>query len=479
MRKRHSLPLQLALIALAIVGAAALVGAAASPGKPSAQLVIASTVDVKGKTSPCGCSIPKGGFARRASFLDSLRAQDGAVALVDAGGFFPEPNDYEDNAAFMMETMVLLHTDAVGMGEKELRWGRGFLKAQIARTKLPVVCANLLDRQSKKPFVATSLVKKIGSTKVGFFGLMSDKVDTGPSRDSLLVEEPTAAATRTVAALKKQGATVIVLLSQLGKVESEDLVTAVPGIDLVIVGRNVPLLQKGRMILNTLACYGGEQGQYLGVSRLDLSPQGRMTSGVNEMSILDPTVPEHPQVLAAVKGFEEAFNEKLRRKEKERVASQAGAQTSNNGLEVDHFLGAEVCARCHTSEAEQWRTTAHARAWETLVDHKVDARPDCIPCHVVGYQKPGGFKTGDDAAKLADVQCENCHGMGTNHEKYAETRITEATCKGCHDATASPRFDFALFEPHIRHVKPDVLPELPAKPKVSKMVGSATMGSSH
>jgi len=479
MRKRHSLPTQLALIALAVTGAAALVGATATPVKPSAQLVIASTVDVKGKTSPCGCSIPKGGFSRRASFMDSLRTQDGAVALVDAGGFFPEPADYEDNAAFMMETMALLRTDAVGMGEKELRWGAGFLLAQVKRTKLPVVCANLIDRRSKKPLVAPSLVKKIGTTKVGFFGLMSDKVDTGPSRDSLVVEEPTAAATKAVAALKKQGATVIVLLSQLGKVESEDLVTAVPGIDVVIVGRNVPLLQKGRMIQNTLACYGGEQGQYLGVSRLDLSPQGRMTSGVNEMSILGPTVVEHPEVQTLVKAFEDAFNEKLRLKEKERVAAQAGASTATGGLEVDHFLGAEVCGRCHTSEMSQWQTTAHARAWETLVDNKVDARPDCIPCHVVGYQKPGGFKTGDDAAKLADVQCESCHGMGTNHEKFAEAKITEATCKGCHDATASPRFDFALFEPHIRHVKPDVLPELPAKPKVNKMMGAATMGSSH
>ena len=37
------------------------------------------------------------------------------------------------------------------------------------------------------------------------------------------------AAQRTVAELRKKGATVVVLLSQLGKVESEDLVTAVDG----------------------------------------------------------------------------------------------------------------------------------------------------------------------------------------------------------------------------------------------------------
>ena len=36
------------------------------------KLVILSTTDVKGKTSPCGCHIPKGGLYRRASLADSI-----------------------------------------------------------------------------------------------------------------------------------------------------------------------------------------------------------------------------------------------------------------------------------------------------------------------------------------------------------------------------------------------------------------------
>jgi len=89
------------------------------------------------------------------------------------------------------------------------------------------------------------VIKKVGTVTTGIFGLTSEKVDLGSSRDSLVVEDPTTAAKRTVDELHKKGATVIVLLSELGKVESEDLVTAVDGIDVVICGRNVPLLQKG------------------------------------------------------------------------------------------------------------------------------------------------------------------------------------------------------------------------------------------
>ncbi len=393
--------------------------------------------------------------------------------LVDAGGFFPEQADYEDAAWFLMDGMKLLGTDAVGMGEKELRYGRSFLLANLKRTQLPMVCANITDKTTKKPLVAPWLVKKVGAVKVGVFGLMSDKVDTGPSRDSLAVSEPTAAATKAVAALKKQGATVIVLLSQLGKVESEDLVTAVDGIDAVIVGRNVPLLQKGRMIKNTVACYGGEQGQYLGRTLLTLSPARKMVSGENETFILGPEVGEKAEILALVKSFEDSFNDKLRKIEKERVAKQAAGSSSESGLEADHFLGAEVCGRCHTSEMAQWKTTSHARAWETLVDNKVDARPDCIPCHVVGYQQAGGWKTADDAAKLGDVQCENCHGMGTEHDSYPTQarRITAETCMTCHNSTTSPSFDFAIYQPHVVHSPVANLPPLPVNPnKKAKML---------
>ncbi len=401
-----------------------------------------------------------------------MKAAYGQVLLVDAGGFFPEPADYEDAAWFLMDGMMLLGVDAVGLGEKELRYGKSFLLSHLKRSKLPIVCANVTDKFTKKPLVAPHMIKKVGTVKVGLFGLMSDKVDAGPSRDSIVVEEPTAAATRAVAALKKQGATVIVLLSQLGKVESEDVVTAVDGIDVVIVGRNVPLLQKGRMIRNTIACYGGEQGQYMGRTQVNLTAARKMESAENETYVLGPEVGEHPEILALVKSFEDSFNDKLRKKEKERAAEQA-VLTGQTGLEAEHFLGGDVCARCHTSEATQWKTTAHARAWETLVDNKVDARPDCIPCHVVGYQQSGGFKTGDDAARLGDVQCENCHGMGTQHDSYPTQarRITEETCQTCHNSTTSPSFDFAIYQPHIVHTPVANLRPLPITPnKKAKML---------
>jgi len=392
---------------------------------------------------------------------------------VDNGGFFPDEPDslYRDKAWFLMDSMVLLGTDAAGMSEKELKYGRGWLLAQLKRTRLPMVCANVWDKSTKKTLVPAYTIVKKGTVNVGIFGLTSDKVDMGPARDSVTVEEPAIAAKRAVDELHKKGATVIVLLSELGKVESEDLVTGVDGIDVVIAGRNVPVLLKGRMIKNTVACYGGEQGQNIGRTIVTLDASRHMQTGDNDVFVLGPEVGEKPEILQLSKSFNDAFNDKSRKLEQERQLQAQKDTAGAKNASPDRFVGAEVCQRCHQPEYQQWMTTDHARAWKTLVDAKKDATPECVKCHVVGYKQPGGFQTGDDASKLGNVQCENCHGMGTMHEAMPaqSVKITEATCLTCHTPTNSPPFTFAVYQPHILHKVPATMPPLPPNPAKEKM----------
>jgi hypothetical protein len=408
--------------------------------------------------------------------VDSIKATYGQVALVDGGGFFPEDDIHKDASWFLMDAMKVLGTDAVGMGEKELRFGASYLKAQVKRTQLPIVNANLFDKKTGKTLVDPYIIKKIGNVKVGFFGLMSNQTDLGPSKDSLRVDDPVAVAKRIVPEMRKKGATIVVLLSQLGKVESEDLATAVDGIDALIVGRNTPLTPKGRLIKNTVAVYGGEQGQYLGRTLITLNKAGRMATGDAETYMLGPEVGEKKEIAALVKGFEDSFNEKLRKQEKERAASEVEKANTN----PEHYLGAELCMRCHTQEATQWKTTSHAKAWQTLVDVKKDATPDCVPCHVLGFKQPGGFQSGTETPALVNVQCENCHGMGTQHEAFATVprKITAQTCTTCHTSSTDPTFDFAVYMPHIAHKWTGEKPKLPENPAKKAMQGGGMMKSS-
>ncbi len=350
----------------------------------------------------------------------------------------------------MMDGMKLLGTDAVGAGEKELRFGYSFLKANIQRSGLPVVCANLFLRASGKPALTPYIIKKVGTVRVGIFGLMNDKVAYGPSQDSLKVEEPTAAARRVIAEMKKKGATVTVLLSQLGKVESEDLAATVPGIDVLVIGHASSLLMKGRMIKNTIACYGGEQGQYMGRTIVTLNAARRQATGECEAFMLGPEVGERAEMAKLVKAFEDGFNEKLRKLGKERAVEAAKNKSADN---PDRYLGAELCMRCHQDEGEQWKTTSHSLAWKTLIDDGNDTKPECVGCHVVGYRKPGGFQVAADAPKLANVQCESCHGMGTMHEAFANPHktVTEQVCVDCHQGENDPHWNWQSKRPMILH----------------------------
>jgi 2',3'-cyclic-nucleotide 2'-phosphodiesterase (5'-nucleotidase family) len=74
-------------IALTLALAAPAV-AATSALQPD-KLIILSTTDMKGKTLPCGCHVPKGGIARQVGFADSVRQLYSNVVRVDGGGFFP------------------------------------------------------------------------------------------------------------------------------------------------------------------------------------------------------------------------------------------------------------------------------------------------------------------------------------------------------------------------------------------------------
>ncbi len=372
--------------------------------------------------------------------------------MVDGGGFFPENDapEYRDVASFMMDAKVLLGTDAVGAGEKELRYGYSFLRANIERSGLPVVCANLFMKKTGKPALTPYIIKKIGTVKVGFFGLMSDKVAYGPSQDSLRVDEPAVTARRVVAEMRKKGATVTVLLSQLGKVDSEDLVAAVPGIDVLVVGHASSLLMKGRMIKNTVACYGGEKGQHIGRTLVTLDARRAQATGESDVFMLGPEVGERVEIAKLVKTFEDGFNEKLRKVQKEKAAEAAKSKSPES---PDRFLGADLCIRCHQSEGEQWKSTSHAVAWKTLTDGGNDAKAECIGCHVVGYRKQGGFQAAADAPKLANVQCENCHGMGTLHESFANPKrsVTEQVCVECHQGENDPNWNWQRKRALIAH----------------------------
>ena len=78
-----------------------------------------------------------------------------------------------------------------------------------------------------------------------------------------------------------------------------------------------------------------------------------------------------------------------------------------------------TCGNCHSGKQAQWEQTAHAHAWETLVNSG-HAAASCEGCHTVGAL--GNATTATTAGyastqspRYQNVQCESCHGPGLTH----------------------------------------------------------------
>ncbi len=120
------------------------------------------------------------------------------------------------------------------------------------------------------------------------------------------------------------------------------------------------------------------------------------------------------------------------------------------------------CAACHPDKAASWAETGHASMFTRGIDGNISSHyaSYCLSCHTVGYDpaaENGGF---DDVAEqvgwtfpetlqpgnwdavplelkqLANIQCENCHGPGSEHNgdpTGIATSLSADTCGTCHN----------------------------------------------
>jgi hypothetical protein len=113
------------------------------------------------------------------------------------------------------------------------------------------------------------------------------------------------------------------------------------------------------------------------------------------------------------------------------------------------YVGYTACEPCHAEQAAGWKTTPHAEAFEVLKKQGEEKQqnPGCVKCHVVGYEKDGGFIDMELTPELKDVQCESCHGPGRKHSDSLSPddiidKPGEAVCRTCHTESQDKNFDY-------------------------------------
>lgn len=240
------------------------------------DIVVVHTNDVHGWILPRPerkTERPVGGAAAFAAFVKKERAAADRFLLLDGGDWWQgTPEGSLSNGRAVAEVFDALRYDAVVPGNHEFDAGEAVLEGLSRGMKTPVVASNIYHEATgaPAPYVRPFLIKDVGGVKVGIFGLITTDMKrlAFPKNIAGVSFPPTVdSARKAVAALKAQGAEVVVMLSHVGQEypdrpgsQGDDtVVREVPGIDLVVGGHAHIPIERGRKVAGTLivntGCY--------------------------------------------------------------------------------------------------------------------------------------------------------------------------------------------------------------------------------
>lgn len=364
------------------------------------------------------------------------------------------------------EAIVKARTTARGMkamaydvmcpGDFDLAAGLAELEGLLKLAGVTPVLANV-TLEGKPPFERAA-VREVAGIRVGLFGLWSSDLRVKTERGTLSVSDPIPAAKAIVEELAPR-ADLVIVVSHLGFLLDQKLAQEVPGIYAIIGAHSREWMGKAFKVGACGIYQAGGRCQSLG--RLSLafasSPPGVRRPPprpvFEDLVALGSDVADDPQVQRLVAdGLKEiAALTKARQPAPAPAPTRAAAPPP-----PESYWGALVCAQCHAKQHEFWTKTPHARALETLVKKGKQSEESCLACHVTGYtalarQQRTEGRTTIDLTGYEGVQCESCHGPGSNHSQPQVRTHARAlqTCLPCHTKKESPRFDFAEALPRL------------------------------
>ena len=370
---------------------------------------------------------------------------------MDCGDIFGLAGEQDSlKGMFLIQTMDMLGYDVVNVGERELNFGQRYLLDAFKTTKMDLVSGNLVFANTKKPFTKPYVVRKAGTVRVAFTGLIGKemKLREFPGDPKLEILDPATVMKRLLPEMRKK-ADVVVVLSHLGMTESQKLTIEAPGIDVMIFGHQPGLYRTLAKTQDVITVRGGERGQHIPQVHLVVEDK-KITSFDGDVVILDDKIPADPAMGKHVTEFENQMNE--RRNNAAEATVQQAEQKTHADIAGDRYLGEQNCRRCHEMEYQMVSKHPHAHALETLTKNQRDATPECLPCHVVGMGSAGGFVSKQGTPQLANVQCESCHGMGTQHPTE-EAIVGPDVCMRCHTHEQNPDFQYDEMVAKIVHWK--------------------------
>lgn len=135
-----------------------------------------------------------------------------------------------------------------------------------------------------------------------------------------------------------------------------------------------------------------------------------------------------------------------------------GQQTFDEAMATGkyHYVGNTKCRLCHREFFIGRKKDLHDFALEKVIELGHGDNPRCLGCHTTGYGIDTGFTSMEDTPRLANVQCEGCHGPGSVHVKRRDAGgflagtdrpdLIHKMCLSCHSELWNRSFHMKEFE---------------------------------
>ncbi len=434
-------------------------GCTKQPGVPVAEdLTILFTCDTHGRLVPCGCFTGQyGGLTRLKTVLDTDSATNSV--RVDIGDAIQGTQDFEViQYRYLLRAYALMRYDALNLGHREAQLPAAELRRLIKESPVPILGANLVDRQTGKPLGEPYRILQRGASRIALVGVLDPRGLADTLGEGLAVEKMESTLARLLPGLRTQ-ADLIVLLAFTDESTLAALAREFYELDVILGGKVSQPSQKLERENRSVILHVTNEARVLGTLKGRLAGRARLTDVTHSIQLLYDHIPEHPAVVALAS----EYRDEIRRT---RLAVDDPARLQADRIPgvraATAYAGSAACAECHKLAASQWSKTGHAEAFATLAARKADADPNCIACHVVGFGAPSGYRREFAGRQLADVGCESCHGAGSLHVQQHRSGVPvtfkfrplgAGDCRQCHHGEFSRPFDWDKFWPQVKHGK--------------------------
>ncbi len=367
--------------------------------------------------------------------------------MLDAGDMFGQRTRIErEQTRFLCEVHSEFGYDAIGLGEMDLNYGIDFLREMIEQYGLPYTSANVRDGSGELILPEFLMVERAGF-KIGVCSVLDaeQRILTMSAQDEeYTVDEPLSVLRDLLPRMRAAGAQTVVVIAHLGDQKAEQLLNDVTGVDVCLVGHSRRPFRSERLVDRTSLISSSFEGRYLGRMDVDLGVSGDLKAFDVTILELGEEIADDPIMLDRVNKFKEHLEEF-------RLVAR-GPYQPTKGSDKESFLTERECRKCHTDVWEALRESTHQVAFTTLARKGQAQSPECLVCHTTGYLYMNGYDDQPPRNRLTNVQCEACHGYGTEHSRdgswLAQAR---ASCVSCHDQENSPEFDYDAYWAKIAH----------------------------